>query len=42
MNVIVIYLGIFDLFINGYIDLIYWVVKMFDYVIVVIVYNLSK
>lgn len=38
----VVYLGIFDFIINGYKDLIEWVVSMFDEVVVVIVVSEKK
>lgn len=34
---IVVYLGIFDLIINGYIDLVNWVVLLFEKVVVGVV-----
>lgn len=42
MSIKVIYLGIFDFIINGYIDIVICVVSMFDKVVLVIVVSLSK
>lgn len=42
MIIKVIYLGIFDFIINGYLDLVICVLEMFSYVILVIVDSFSK
>lgn len=39
---LVVYLGIFDLIINGYVDLVVCVVLLFECIVVVVVESLNK